>query len=176
MAAANDGDDVADDSAGGRGDDADALRESRERAFAVGVEEAFCEEAGFELLVGELKRTGAARFHGFGDELELPTALVDGDAAANQNGEAIGRAEAEELRLAAEEDDGELGFAVLEREVDVARRCRAAVGDLAFNPEIGVGGFDVLSNVSDQSANAPDAALSGGGDVGQRRLNRAFGW
>jgi hypothetical protein len=57
------------------------VREGGEGAFAGGVEEAFGEETGFELLEGELEGAGAARFHGFGDELELAAALVDGDAA-----------------------------------------------------------------------------------------------
>jgi hypothetical protein len=43
VAAADDGDDVADDGAGGRGDDADAVREGGQRALAGGVEEAFGE-------------------------------------------------------------------------------------------------------------------------------------
>jgi hypothetical protein len=45
VAAADDGDDVADDCSGGRGDDADAVREGRQGAFAVGVEEALVCEA-----------------------------------------------------------------------------------------------------------------------------------
>ena len=77
-------------------------------------------EAGFELFEGELEGAGAARFEGFGDELELAAGLVDGDAAADEDGEAVRGAEAEERGLAAEEDDGELGFAVLEGEVEVA--------------------------------------------------------
>ena len=95
VAAADDVDDVADDGAGGRGDDADALREGGEWALAGGVEEAFGEEAGLELLEGELERAGSARLQRFGDELELAAALVDGDAAADEDGEAVSRAEAE---------------------------------------------------------------------------------
>ena len=45
VAAADDVDDVADDGAGGRGDDADAAREGGQRALAGGVEEAFGEQA-----------------------------------------------------------------------------------------------------------------------------------
>ncbi len=39
----------------GRGDDADAAREGWERPLAGGIEESFGEEAGFELLEGELE-------------------------------------------------------------------------------------------------------------------------
>jgi hypothetical protein len=67
--------------------------------------------------------------------------------------------------LTAEEDYGELGFAVLESEVDVAGGSGAAVGDLAFDPEIGEGSFDLLADVGDEGADGPDAAL---GDCGGR--------
>ena len=92
-----------------------------------------------------------------------PRDLVDGDAAADEDGEAVRGAEAEEHGLAAEEHDGELGFAVLESEVDVAGGRGAAVGDLAFDPEVGVVGFDVLADVGDEVADGPDAALRGVG-------------
>ena len=104
VTAADDGDDVADDGAGGRGDDADAARERRQGALAGGVEESLGGEALLELLEGELQGAAAARLHGLGDQLQLATALVDGDAAAHQHGEAVGGAEAEKLGLAAEED------------------------------------------------------------------------
>src|SRR6185437_10004522 len=54
VAAASDVDDIADDRSGGRGNDAHAAREGRKGALAVGVEESFGEEAGLELLEGEL--------------------------------------------------------------------------------------------------------------------------
>ena len=167
VAAADDGDDVADDGAGGRGNDADAAGEGRQGALAGGVEEAFGEQAGLELLEGELEGAGAARLEGFGDELELAAGLVDGDAAADEDGEAVGGAKAKELGLAAEEDDGELGVGVLEGEVDVAGGGGAAVGDLAFDPEIGMGGLDLLADAGDEGGDGPDAAF---GRLGFGRL------
>ena len=80
-------------------------------ALAGGVEEAFGFEAVAEAFEGELEGSGAAKFEGFGDELELATGLVDADAAAGSDLVAVFGAEAEELGLAAEEDDGKLGFA-----------------------------------------------------------------
>ena len=159
VAAADDGDDVADDGPGGGGDDADAVRERREGAFAVGVEEAFICKAALELLEGKLQGTRSARLQGFSDELELASTFVDGDAAADEDGEAVHRFEAEELGLAAEEDDGKLGFAVLEGEVDVAGGGGAAVGDLTFYPDIRVRGFGPVADVGDERANGPDMAL-----------------
>jgi hypothetical protein len=167
VAAANDGSDIADDRAGGRSDDTDALREGGEWALAVGVEEALGEETSFELLERELERTGAARFHGFGDELKLAAALVDGDATADEDSKAICRTEAEKLGLTAEEDDRELGFAVLEGEVNVTGGRGAAVGDLALDPKVREGGLDVLADVGDECPDGPDAALCAEGGRGR---------
>ena len=140
----------------------------------------FREEVGFELFEGELDGAGAARLHGLGDELELAARLVDGDAAPDENGEAITGAEAEELGLAAEEDDGELCVGVLEGEVDVAGGCRAAVGDLAFDPEVGVGRLNLAADAGDEGGDGPDATLGllGGGrrlGLGEEEARLAFG-
>src|SRR5260370_38300568 len=56
-AAREDAHDVADGSALGRTDDADAAGEKRQRFFARGVEQAFGFEAFFQLLEGELQRS-----------------------------------------------------------------------------------------------------------------------
>lgn len=63
--------------------------------------------------------------------------------------------------MAAEHDDGELGFAVLEGEIDMAGGGGAAVGDFTFDPEVGIGVFDVLTDVADQGSDGPDATLDG---------------
>jgi hypothetical protein len=68
----------------------------------------------------------------------LAALLVDADAAADEDVEAILRAEAEENGLTAEEDDGELSVGVLEGEVNVAGGGWAVVGDFAFNPDVAV--------------------------------------
>ena len=86
MAAANDVNDVANYRSGRRSDNANALRKCRELAFPLGVKESFGEQAGFELFEGELERSGAARFQGLRDKLELASALIDGDAAPDENG------------------------------------------------------------------------------------------
>ncbi len=98
VAAADDGDDVADDGAGGRGDDADAAREGGRGRLRAAVEEAFGEEAVALSCSKASWRAPAPRgSQGFGDELELAAGLVDGDAAADHDGEAVAWAEAEEL-------------------------------------------------------------------------------
>jgi hypothetical protein len=124
--------------AGGGGDDADAVGEGRKWALARGVEEAFGEQAGFELFEGELECARAQRFEGFGDELELAALFIDGDAAAGEDCEAVLRAKAEELRAIAKEDHGQLRVAVLEGEIEMAGRGGAAVGYFTFDEDIGM--------------------------------------
>ena len=158
VAAGDDVEEVADDGAGGRGDDADGAGKGGQRALAVGVEEAFGFEALLELLEGELERACADGLHGFGDELHLAALLVDADAAADQDVEAVFRAEAEKHGLAAEEDDGELGVGVLEGEVDVAGGGGAVVGDFAFDPDVAVLLLDEFADLGDELADGPDAA------------------
>ena len=176
VAAADDVDDVADGGAVGRSDDADALREGGERC-AQTVEEAFGAEAVAELLEGELEGSGAARTHGFGDELELAAGFVYGDAAADFDGEAVFRLEGQELRAAAEEHDRKLRVAVLEGEVDVAGGCGAAVGDLALYVEdAGVIAFDVLAQLGDELADGVEDGLAGFRGCGDWRFDRSVGW
>ena len=158
MAAGDDGEEVADDCAGGRGDDADGAGKGGQGALASGVEEAFGFEALLELLEGELEGASADGFHGFGDELHLAALLVDADAAADEDVEAVFRAEAEKHGLAAEEDDGELGVGVFEGEVDVAGGSGAVVGDFAFDPDVAVLLLDEFADVGDEVADGPDAA------------------
>ena len=158
MAAADDVEEVADDGAGGRGDDADGAGKGGQRALAFGVEEAFGLEPLLELLEGELQRAGADGLHGFGDELHLAALLVDADAAADQDVQAVFRAEAQQHGLAAEEHDGKLRVGVLEGEVDVAGGRGAEVGDLALDPDVAVLLLDQFADLADQFAHRPDAA------------------
>ena len=120
MPPSHDRDDVANHRAGGRCNDADALREGWQRAFAVSIEKPLSKQLGFELLEGQLKRPRAARLHGLGNQLKLAAALVDRDASTNQHSEAVGRAKAQQPCVAAEEDDRKLRLAILESEVDVS--------------------------------------------------------
>ena len=113
----------------------------------------------FKLFKGELKRPCPSRLDGLADQLKLATALIHGDAPADQYSKAVRRSEAQKGCLAAEENDGKLSVAILEGEVDVSRGCRTAVGDLTFDPQVGIFGLDLLADIVDQRANAPDGAL-----------------
>ena len=59
VAAARDFDNVVEDGSPGGGDDSDAVGEGGEGALAGCIEEAFGEQAGFELFEGELECAGA---------------------------------------------------------------------------------------------------------------------
>ncbi len=150
MAASNDLDDVPNGSAGERGDDADAVWKGRQRSTWA-VEETFTAKAVAKLLEGELQCAGAARAQGFGDELKLAAAFVHRDASTNLDREAIPGLEAEKLRLPAEEYDGKLRVAILEREVDMAGSGGTEIRNLALDVEdAGVGAFEMLSQLRDQ--------------------------
>ena len=170
VAAGDDVEEVADDGAGGRGDDADGAGKGGQRALAVGVEEALGLEALLELLEGQLQRAGADGLHGLGDQLHLAALLVDADAAAHQHVQAVFGAEAEQHGLAAEEHDGELGVGVLEREVDVAGGRGAVVGDLALDPDVAV---LLLDRVRGPGRRVRGRARCGGYGAAPQRESRA---
>ncbi len=138
VAAIDDVQKVADHRARGRSDNAHRSREHGQRLFALGVEEAFNLEPLLQLLKCQLERAGANRFHGFGDELHLAALLVDAHAAAHQHVQTILRPKTEQHRLAAEENDGQLRFGVLQGEVNVAGRSGTIIRDLALNPNVAV--------------------------------------
>ncbi len=99
--------------------------------------------------------------HGFGDELKLAAGLVDAEAAADADGVAVAGTEAQQSGLAAEEDEGELGVAVLQGEVAVAAGGGSPVGDLAFDGNVGVGLLDEGADAADQLGNSEDSLLAG---------------
>ena len=99
----------------------------------------------------------------------MAAGLVDAELAGDADGVAVFGAEAEELGLAAEEDDGELGFRVLEREVAVAAGGGTPVGDLAFDGDVAVGALDEVADVADELAHGKDRLR------GVLRRRREFG-
>jgi hypothetical protein len=104
----------------------------------------------------------------------LATLLVDADAAANQDVEAIFRAETKEHGLAAKEDDGELGVGVLEGEVNVAGGGGAIVGDLTFDPNVAILLLDEFADLRDEITDGPDAAGGAWVVEGQVELGREW--
>ena len=111
VAATADLDDVAKSGTLQAGNDSDAVGERGK--WALPIEEAFAAETLFEFLGSREESAKPCLLHGFGDELELAAGFVDGERAGDADGIAIFGTEAEEGGLAAEKDDGELGFGVL---------------------------------------------------------------
>ena len=125
------------DRAGGRGNDADALREGREGALAGFVEEAIRGELLLEALELGLASTDAGGLNEVDDELYVAALLVEGDVAV---GEDLGAAvEGRAAVLALEHDALDGGVGVFKGEVDVAALGAREVGDLTFDPEVGEG-------------------------------------
>jgi len=131
----------------------------RNRLLAFGGEEAFGFQLGFELLEGELKRSGAFGFDVFGGDLQFAAIFVDGDASADDNLETVCGTEAQKAGRRAEHDDLNLGVSVFEGEVEVSGVGGAEVGDFAFDPGVGIFAFDVRADGGDEVADFPDAAL-----------------
>jgi len=75
---------------------------------------------------------------------------------------------------AAEEDDGELGFAVLEGEVTVAAGGGTPVGDFAFDGDVAVGSLDEGADAANELADGIHGLR--GVLRGVLRGRRAFGW
>ena len=157
MAAFEDVENVLEDGAGGRGDDADARGEGGEREFAGGVEEAFELEAVAKFFEGEAEGAVADGLERIGDELHLTAAFVDADAAAGENLQAILGTKAEQLRARSKDDGRELGVAVFQREVDVAAGGEAAIGDFAFDADLAELLLNVAGERGDQRFHGPDA-------------------
>ena len=86
-------DDVADGGAVERRDDADLSRQRRQRPFARGVEQSLFLEPLLQLIEGELERAETLGLQVLADELILALRLVDGNLAAGDDLEAVGRLE-----------------------------------------------------------------------------------
>src|SRR4029077_5394672 len=119
------------------GYDADARRERGDRFLAFGGEQPFGFELGFELLECELKRSGTFGLDVFSGDLQLAAILVNGDAAADDDLQAVGGTKAEQARRGAEHHDTNLGVAVFQGEVKMSGLGSAKVRNFAFDPGIG---------------------------------------
>ena len=128
---------VADDRADRRGDDADHLRQMRQRLFAGGVEEAFGGEPGAPFLQHLHDRADAGEFEPLDDDLIRRFARIGGEAAGGDDLHPLLRLHLQ-LGIGAAPDDGvDLRALVLQREIGVARGMDAAKArDLAAHPDI----------------------------------------
>ena len=172
------GDDVTDHRPSRRSNDTDAVWKRRQRTLARRIEQALVRKPPLQLLKGELQRPGPARLHGLGNQLQLPPALIDRNASAHQDSQPILWAEAQQLGLSAKQNDGELRFAILQREVHVAGSRGAAVRDLALDPDVRVRRFRAEADVGNKGADREDTAFrrshKGRFNARRRRNHRAL--
>ena len=157
MAPADDVEEIVNDGASGRRDDADAAREGRQVTFAGGVEEPLLLQLLLQLLECELQRACAYRLQRLGDELQLAALFVYGDAATHQDAQSSLGAKAEKRRLPPEKHHGKLTMFILEREIEVSGGGAAQIGYFAFDPAVGIGSLDVAADFCDECADGPDA-------------------
>src|SRR6185312_17485450 len=94
-----------------------------------------------------------------GDDLHLAALLVEREASAKQEVQAVLGAETQQRSLTAEKYGCELALVVLEREINVAGGGRPQVANLAFHPEIGEFTLDLGAQFPHEFADLPDAAL-----------------
>ena len=158
MAALQDVENVLNDGAARRGDDADAAGQGRKGLLALRGEESLGRQLCLELLEGDLHGPGAHRFHVFGEQLHFAARLVHGDAAAGDDLHAILRTKAQQARLGAKHHKAKLRVAVLQGEIDVATLGGAVVGDFSFDPDVGKTLLKMGADGGHQFAHTVDAA------------------
>ena len=103
--------------------------------FRSGANKPFRRELLLEFLKRDLQRADALQFHRADDELVLPARLINRHVALQQNLLAVRQQFAMRNFLAAEQHAAQLRRRVLEREINVAGRLRAQVGDFAAHPD-----------------------------------------
>jgi len=159
-AAGEDLDEITDDRAFGRGDNAYAGGEARELALARGFEEAVGEEFLFEVFEGELECAVALGFDGFDDELVFAAEFVDVDTAADEDLDAVFGFEFQAPVRELPADTLDLGGFVLQCEVVVSASGQLRAGDLARNPDVGKLSGEHIPHLTRQLADRVAAAFS----------------
>ena len=85
-----------------RSHNTDTARKCGNRLFARCIEQTLCRQLCLELLECNLERARSLRLEILGNQLQLTTALVNGDASASDDLHAILRTKAQQARLHAE--------------------------------------------------------------------------
>src|SRR6185503_2320458 len=130
-------DDVADGRAVERRHDADLAGQRGKRPLATLVEEPLVLKPLLQLIEGKLQRAEALRLEVLTDQLVFAFWLVHRDEPPGDHREAIGRLELQISQRRPENDGAYLSGGVLQREVEMAGIPDAAVGELAFDPDLG---------------------------------------
>ena len=143
---------VAQRRAGGRGNNANALRPARDGALAGRVEQPLGFQAGFQAQEFLEESAFAGRAQQVGIQLVLPAGLVHADRAVRLDGCAIARHKTQAQGVVAPHHAAQRGLAVFEREIQVARCSPGEVGDLALHPHVlqGFVTFQQLAQIARQ--------------------------
>ncbi len=134
-AAAEHTNDVADYRAGRRADDADTLRMHRQGNLALGAEQAFVAELGFQRIECQAQSAITGGFDGVENQLVVATAFKQRHLAAHLDLQAVLERLTHTRRALPEQCATHLRARVLQREVHMARRRAREVGYLAFDPD-----------------------------------------
>src|SRR5690606_8276553 len=135
--------DVVERGAGRRRDDADGGGKTRERALALGREQALLLQPGAQPLERQPPQAaGALRLELADDELEVPAPLVERERAEHAYLHALLGLGGQALRLRPEHDAAQARRGVPEREVAVARPVPLPARHLAGHPERRHGAFE----------------------------------
>ena len=160
--------DVADHRARRRGDDADDARQIGQQLLARGVEQPLFGKLAPARLEQRHQRADARRLQRFDDDLVGGLAGKGGDLAGDDDLEPFLGLDPHAAENALPDHRVEPGAGVLEREIDVAGRMRAAIaGDLAAHPHVAEAVLDRALEGARQFADREFGRV-GAGDVENR--------
>src|ERR1700733_8286781 len=128
--------DIANHSARGRRDDADALRKPGNRTLALRIEQTFGRQLLLQLFEGELQRAVALRLNGFHQKLIFAARLVNINMAARENRHAVLRLDFQVAQRLPEAYATQLRVVILEREIAMAARDGFTSRDFSRPPDV----------------------------------------
>ncbi|RMV18262.1 hypothetical protein ALP16_05415 [Pseudomonas savastanoi] len=134
-AAAEHTNDVADYRAGRRADDADTLRMQWQGNLALGAEQAFVAELGFQRVERQAQSAITGGFDGVENQLVVATAFKQRHLAAHLDLQTVLQRLTHTCRALPEQRATHLRARVLQREVHMARSRTREIGYLAFDPD-----------------------------------------
>lgn len=150
VAALEDGEKVPEGGSAGGGDDADGAGQGRDWLFAPGIEEPLGFEAVFKFEEGLLEAADPILLDLAEDDLVGAAGLVDAEAPAADDLEAIAGLDGQAGGIGAEADAGDGGVAIAEGEIDVPGRLAAQVTDFPADGNGGKVAFEPLFDEAGQ--------------------------
>ncbi len=136
-AAAEHADDVANDRAGRRADDADAPGVGGQGDFAFSGEQAFAAEFVFQGFEGQTQGAVAGRLDAVEDQLVIAAPFEQRDLAAHLDRQAIAQRLTHPRGVLSEQRAAHLGLTIFKGEVDMPGSRLGQVGNLPLDPDAG---------------------------------------